>query len=508
MIGTILQKLKPVGSILLFFFWPSLLTAQDIVPPSVQCDFKQVTSYEDLSSYVRLLDEQSDLLTVEIIGQSVEGRNLYALKFSSSKFGEEKSKIKVLIFAQQHGNEQSGKEGALLLAGDLLKKENRYLFDKIDLVIVPQVNPDGSEKNQRRNAHDADLNRNHLILTEPETQALHRLFDKYLFEVTMDVHEYSPYSDEWKEYGYRKNSDETIGTTTNVNVSQNIRSLQESNYVPFFFKYLDDYGYSSFEYTPGGPPGVSYFRHSTFDINDGRQSLGIQNTFSLIQEGMNGEDDYVENLKHRSQGQFLGMRGLLEYTFVNNEVLKKLVESERQKLISGDDLTAVSIQSDHVQDGTTLNLPLYSYSTGQDTIVMAEDYRPVVKSLFDVRKPEGYLIPKNIPELAGWAERQQLSVVPFKISDEYRIEGYRITEIDSIDFEGDMTVDPGVTIEDAGKISLDDYLFIPTKQLKGNLLILALEPRSTLGLVTYKDYAHLLKKGEAYPVLRVERIKK
>lgn len=48
----------------------------------------------------------------------------------------------MLIFAQQHGNEQSGKEGALLLSGQLLRPENRYLFDRIDLLLI--VNPDGT----------------------------------------------------------------------------------------------------------------------------------------------------------------------------------------------------------------------------------------------------------------------------------------------------------------------------------------------------------------------------
>ena len=59
-----------------------------------------------------------------------------------------------------------------------------------------------------------DLNRNHLILTEPETIALHKLFDEYLFEVSMDVHEYAPYGETWKNYGYRFNNDEEIDGLT------------------------------------------------------------------------------------------------------------------------------------------------------------------------------------------------------------------------------------------------------------------------------------------------------
>jgi hypothetical protein len=35
------------------------------------------------------------------------------------------------------------------------------------------------------------------------------------------------------------------------------------------------------------------------------------------------------------------------------------------------------------------------------------------------------------------------------------------------------------------------------------MIIQALEPKSMLGLATYRQYAYLLKTGEAFPVLRV-----
>jgi len=494
---------------LLFFFcltFPIFLFSQDIISPLIRNSFTKVTPYEELSSYIGQLDNNSDLLKVEVIGQSVKGRNLYALKFSSSRFGADKSKIKVLVFAQQHGNEQSGKEGALLLAQDLLKPGNSYLFDKIDLALVPQMNPDGSEVNERRNAHGVDLNRNHLILNEPETIALHSFFDKYLFDVTADVHEYSPYGEEWIKYGYRKNFNETVGATTNPNVSEKIRELSNEKYIPFLLNYLTDRKFSSFIYCPGGPPGLAYIRHSTFDINDGRQSFGIQNTFSFIQEGMNGKDDLTDNLKQRAEGQMTGIRGLLEYVYINTNKIKSLVATERKTLTRPVKNEQVSIQSEHAGNGQKLKLPLLSYYSGHDTVVTVNDYRPVVKSISEVGKPIGYLIPKQLTILADWAKRHSLGLSAYQKKANERIGQYFINSIDSIDFEGDMTVNPGVTEKDyQGTFSANDYYFISTAQLKGNMIVLALEPKSELGLVTYKAFADLLKQGQPYPVLRVSR---
>ena len=92
----------------------------------------------------------------------------------------------------------------------------------------------------------------------------------------------------------------------------------------------------------------------------------------------------------------------------------------------------------------------------------------------------------------------------FKKEKGQKIEQYFVKSIDSIDFERDIIVNPQIetkVLKD--EIAASDYLFVPTNQLKSNMIVLALEPKSMLGLVTYPKYAHLLKTGEAFPVLRV-----
>ncbi|NWG26939.1 MAG: hypothetical protein HXY48_00235 [Ignavibacteriaceae bacterium] len=465
--------------------------------------YEKLTSYDELTEFIYQLDESSQLLKVDIIGKSVEGRNLYALKFSNSIFGEDTSKIKVLIFAQQHGNEQSGKEGALLLSRELLKTEKEYLFDKIDLALIPQMNPDGSEINVRRNFNGADLNRNHLILTEPETIALHKLFDTYLFEATMDVHEYYPYTEDYINYGYVKYFDEQVGTTTNPNVSIRIRRFSNDEYLTYIKKFLNDRNFSFHNYIPGGPPEINLIRHSTYDINDGRQSLGIQNSFSFIQEGKNGRDS-IDNIQRRAEGQAAGMMGFLLFIYENVYKIKSLVKQEREKLILSSINENVAMQMDHIKTGEQLNLTLHSLSTDSDTVIIVNDYRPVVNSIYDVKRPLGYLIPKSFTELYDWAIRQNLTITPFQLTQDKSVQEYYISGIDSIDFEGDTVVNPNVELREVvEKIIEEEYYFIPTNQIKNNLIVTALEPKSILGLVTYKQFAHLLKANEYFPVLRV-----
>ncbi|HEX7357954.1 MAG TPA: M14 family zinc carboxypeptidase [Ignavibacteriaceae bacterium] len=478
--------------------------SQELLTPLQKSNYEKLTTHSELSQFIKEFDESSKLITSEILTKSVEGRELFAVYFSNSEFGKDESKIKVLIFAQQHGNEQSGKEGALLLVSELLKPENQYLFDKIDLVLIPQMNPDGSEKNQRRNGNSMDLNRNHLILTEPETIALHNLFDKYLFEVTMDVHEYWPFGEESKKYGYVRKFDETIGAMTNINISEKLRELSYQEYLPFIFKYISGKGFSVFHYVPGGPPDIDYIRYSTFDINDGRQSFGIQNSFSFIQEGLNGQNYSTDNIEHRAKGQMVGMRGLLEFAYNHNDEIKSLVKTEREKLVSNNVSDKVAIQLDHFADGSKLEIPMFSYYSNRDTVITVNDFRPVVKSIFDVERPKGYLIPKNLKEVVEWADKHKLIYNDYKKTNDDRIEQYYISGIDSMDFERDIIVNPIVELQ---KMTTDlcesDYIFIPVDQLRNNMIVIALEPKSELGLVTYKQFEHLLKKGEIFPILRL-----
>ena len=479
--------------------------AQSLMTPLQINNYSRYTSYEELTKYVNQLDKSSPLLKVETIGKSVQGRNLYAMMFSSGEFGTDSSKIKVLLLAQQHGNEQSGKEGAMLLAAELLKPENHYLFDKIELAVVPQMNPDGSEAGKRLNNNEEDLNRNHLVLTEPEVIALHKFFDKYLFEASLDIHEYYPYGDSWKKYGYRYNTDEFIGPVNNPNIAADIMKLENSQYIPFMKKYLEERNFSNFIYCPGGPPGVNYNRNSTFDINDGRQSFGIQNTFSFIQEGLNAENYSTENIRHRAEGQKTGMRCFLEFIFQNSQEIKFMVIHDRNQMRRGNIDASITIQSEHSGNGEKLNLPVHSYSTNRDSVLTITDYRPVVKSIKDVTMPAGYLVPKRLKEVTDWINRQSITHIVYSQSASYKVTEYKITAIDSIDFEGDRIVNPNMVLNDYHlKISPGEYLYLPTAQLKGTMLVIALEPKSMLGLVTYKQFSHLLQKGKTYPILRVE----
>jgi hypothetical protein len=478
--------------------------SQNVLTPLELSGFKNLTSHKQMIDFINSLPRDKAPFQIEDFAVSANGLKIPVLKFSTGEFGKDEKKLKVLLFAQQHGNEPSGKEGALMLISKIASGELSHLLNKLDIAIIPMMNPDGNESDRRRNGNGADLNRDHLLLMQPENQGLHKFFNKYLFETSMDVHEYGPFSSDWMERGYRKNSNITAGILTNINTSQTIRSYSRTKYFPWLSDYVKKTGYSFSEYTPGGPPEWKYIRQSTFDINDGRQSIGSLGTLSFIQEGMNGRDS-IDNIEVRSKSQMTAMNGYLEFMYQNAGSIKSMVKTEREKIIDGSP-AKVALQMIHERDGSKLEMTLLSTTTNKDTVITVNDYRPVVKSIFDVDKPSGYLIPAKNNDLLEWANRHQfqISKYSFKLND--IIEKLIIFDIDSIDFEGDIVVNP---VYSSGKIPFEElegeYYLLPTQQLGGNVIVQALEPKSMIGLATYKQFEYFVKRDNPWPVLRIYR---
>ncbi len=487
--------------LILIFLFCYANAQQEVLSPLEKSGYQKLTSYEELIEYVNFIVAQSKIVKAESIATTKEGSKVIALFFSKGNFGKEKDKLKILFFAQQHGNEQSGKEGALLLVKKLISEEYQYLFDRIDLALIPQMNPDGSERNQRRNSNDIDLNRNHLILTEPEVQGLHRLFNKYYFEVTLDVHEYYPYSDSWKNFGFYKNADEQLGLVSNINISHLIRKFSKEKVLPFVQKWLNEKSYSFCEYVVGGPPDREFLRFSTTDINDGRQSFGILNTLSFILEGKNGRDMQIDNIKRRAEAQAETMLSLLNFAYQHAKEIKKLVREERKNLINSKD--DVVIHSDHFKNGTKFLLPVWDVTNERDTIIEVENFNPEVRQILSIKRPKGYLVNVHDTLLINFIQNHQIKYSS-KIPKRSKLIVYEILSIDSVKHEGEYVVRPIISTKTIEHKDLDGkYIFIPINQIYSNMIVQAFEPESVSGLIQYKNYRYLIE-NKFYPIIKVK----
>lgn len=109
-------------------------------------------------------------------GRSHLGEPLWVLRFASEpQVLQSLPRMKVLVLAQQQGDEPVGAETLLSLANALSQAGLAEVLAQADVLLVPRLNPDGAAAGTRANALGIALDEDHLLLRSPETQALARL---------------------------------------------------------------------------------------------------------------------------------------------------------------------------------------------------------------------------------------------------------------------------------------------------------------------------------------------
>ena len=466
--------------------------------------FSSPATSEEVIRFCQRAAGKSEHLTLHTIGRSETGIPLVAIRVADSHSPAE-DPLRIIIFAQQHGNEQSGKEAALLLIRDFAKGKHEAWRKNIETWIVPQLNPDGSDVNQRRNAGGIDLNRDHIVQLASETRAIHALFRSVMPHVTVDIHEYQPFRESWEEFGGYKNFDVQVGVPTNPNVDERIRTFALEQALPAIGEHLNSKGFSFHNYIVGPVPTQGRTRHSTVDFDDGRQSFAILNTLSFIYEGINGRDGFIENLERRTYGQYEALLALMEFLQAHNPKVIDMVELARHNLRHSAHGELVPVRLEHFPDGTPLLLPLTSSTTGEDTLVVVENYHPVVKPTLEVRRPRAYLVPASDSLLVNFLKLHEIEFERMFIISDKNIVAMQINSIEMSNDEELANRLPHVTPQ---KITLErpdqQYLFVPTAQLHSNFLVSLFEPQSMLGLAQRPGFEYLLEEGGIFPILRVE----
>ncbi len=160
-------------------------------------------TYESLVDYLKTQDHKQEAMELEVIGQTVKGRDIYMAKYISNP-----ENPTILFLTQQHGNEQLTTEGALEFIKHLGTNKTKVVLDNVNVLIIPMLNADGAMGDvnfsledyladgdrhlTRYNANNVDLNREHDKATkemEPEARVLHEnVFEKYTIDYMIDLH--------------------------------------------------------------------------------------------------------------------------------------------------------------------------------------------------------------------------------------------------------------------------------------------------------------------------------
>ena len=165
-----------------------------------QITTSKLATYEQMVSFLKDQDARQPAMELEVIGQTVKGRDIHLVKYISDP-----AKPTILYLTQQHGNEQLTTEGAMEFIKHLGTGKSADILKGVNILVVPMLNADGAmgdvnfslenylakgDRNLTRyNAEGVDLNRDHVAKVQPETQALHNnVMRKYRIDYMIDLH--------------------------------------------------------------------------------------------------------------------------------------------------------------------------------------------------------------------------------------------------------------------------------------------------------------------------------
>lgn len=154
---------------------------------NLQSDF---VAHSDLINHIQKLS-YNNFIGVSTIGKSIEGRDIYSIKFG-------KGKRKILAWSQMHGDEPTATAAIFDLINffsveDEFDEVRREILNELEIHLIPMLNPDGAERFQRENALNIDLNRDALILQSDESKILWEYSQNQKPEFGFNLHDQNSY---------------------------------------------------------------------------------------------------------------------------------------------------------------------------------------------------------------------------------------------------------------------------------------------------------------------------
>ncbi|MDP5008625.1 MAG: M14 family metallopeptidase, partial [Glaciimonas sp.] len=248
------------------------------------------TSQEEMQTFIQKLAAQSPIMRVQQLGTSQQGRAIPLLIFSSQPVADgaqlsKNGKPTVLIIGSQHGNEPAGGEAALAFAGMLVNGKMGDILDRVNILIVPRANHDGTAAFKRGLTDGQDVNRDHLTLATPEGQALAKLFNAYQPEVVLDCHEFSAAGRWIDKFGAVQKYDGLIQFATVANLQPEQVTASETLFRQSMLKAFDKNQLShSWYFTTNYDKEDKSVAMGGVGPDTGRNIAGLRNAISFLLE--------------------------------------------------------------------------------------------------------------------------------------------------------------------------------------------------------------------------------
>jgi hypothetical protein len=420
----------------------------------------------------------------EIIGRSFEGRPL-VVRFA----GDPASSLRILVVAGQHGDEPGARRSALRFLEE--SREGWAAGPRparpVQIAVLEDANPDGAVRGTRANAEGRDLNRDHLELRSPETQALHRWIRAFRPAAVLDVHNYPSRRRHLLAAGRVLDTDVLLAVPTHPAVRH---ALALSPLLDSVRADLEREGFTAGPYLLFGRSGR--VRSSTLETFDARNGLALRYDLPTF---------LVEGREPRREEGAADRERLLR---AQTLALRSLVSSIADRAGTWRNRTArprvVPVRAKWVRGASTATSWMRVEGSEPPVRLAVPEARTQAEVTGSVPMPDAYAVPDVLVPLLGILARQGFREMGRGASTGGSGEVYEFPA--SRSRRPARRCPPG---DDTARVTLSGYRIFPTDVPGGRALAVWLEPDSPFGLAGREDLGLGRSPGLLYPVLRLVR---
>ena len=510
----------PIMTALAFALAPIAMADDDLRTVAERSGFEATARFGEVVDLCNRLDERSDLVRLETLGTTFEGRPIPMLVVSdppvaSAEEARASGKLVVLAIGAIHGGEVCGKEALLMLVRELTDQPDHPLLDDLILCVAPVFNADGNERiapgnrpgqvgpsqgmGERENAQGLDLNRDFMALRSPEVRGLVDTLNAWDPHLFIDTH-----TTDGSAHRYLVTFEGPKNPATHPDVLSYTRDRFLPAVADAFFGSTGDRAF------PYGNFNRAHDRWTTYPANPrfGTTYVGLRNRLSVLSEAY-----AYASFEDRVRGTLEFVRCCLTEAAARRGVIFERLDRARAATVNANDqpVPIRSEEADAVPEAIVLGFeesqgdpPARSVAGGvakDYAVALIRDFEPALA----VDRPAAYLIPPSLGAVVDLLQGHGVALGRLEREAEIDAEVYRIDAVQRIGggYDGPETFNAEATPRAERRTAPAGSIIAETSQPLGTLATYLLEPEADDGAATWGLLGDALGAGTDFPILRV-----